>query len=859
MFILLTAVVLSVHSVSGLSTAPLPAGEPSSQPMKGTDRFPEGISTAPPVQQQMSAGLAPSGDMGRSLAQTDLENPTTPTTSLRTSLSSRSLVEEESPAPAPIAPSVPERLSVPERGIPLTGAGAENSDSRLQSPSPTAPAQQAEDPSVSKRAVPPPLALPIPGRGAPVPTSTVPNAGFDADSDASSDADSDADNRYQYVHGSFDYSLEDRTLPLVSSRVGRWRAAFLRARHSKWDLAHRILKTTDECMGTTIAVRFTETESSCRERSVNCKMYDALQDLHRGLTEALGDQYYPQQNAHFTIGAGNLDPTSAEEFNRWNSSKEFVLDLEQKLKGLRAGIREGKIQLPAEWRNFFERVITTDVEGCSGTFPVSQTDAVRRAMALFGTENMPSIPTVSFTDYVGKPAGVEMAGDVFVLYVDADPEENVFLSTKTWNELWKYVPKMALKKAWKEFHKKKEALKEFHIHDVSKDVEEQVKMVVEWLKVEVEGQVTRDSARGGYELTSIQMYRVALFCLGQQIKQFKKESHMNLGFVGPREHHSRVRLAETRQTVDQVLAAWNEKWKTQFELTSGFPSGRKPQPRKHRLQDDPSAKMTAFFYFESSLAEASSIDLLADPRTEKFSAVPTTLRSLADDDQGVTPDLRETDNEGQTGSALLLTADTIFRKDAGVISATRDLDLSVAQEAVENFYRGTWPESWGSDKVDVREIFPSPPEDSSSSGWRSLPETDTPSGAPTALSPARADPDGVGGTMFPRGEVGEEPEQSTSWGFSEKCCEAFTRCLRSKRISDSVASAALPPNSDHDQHYAKETTPGPAGPTLSCDIAASFSSSTSIMETAAESMSTGLGHPSALGTPTAATIGSSTD
>ena len=543
----------------------------------------------------------------------------------------------------------------------------------------------------------------------------------------SSSKDSDADSFYlppKYKYAQPFPPTVDYFLALTQAKVGIWREALLEREQN--DTTLKMLNPSKK-MGTTIAVQFQQ----------GSWMYEALNDLHRRLHSALGDYYYPQQNAHFTIGAGNLDPTSELEFNFYNSNETLVKDLQRKVSALASKIREGTVgtTLPQQWRNFFLKVVEGDHES-NGPL-VSQTDAVRRAVSLFGAPGMPAIPTVEF-------APVEQNEDslVFSLEVKADAREDVVIDTKTWGEIWKHhIPDMAMKWKVDDFEQKFQELESKENGATIKEFQTYAKMEVDSKKspkkrfeqhvvrragmvhhIESDGSVISESVRKGedsastvrrrtvkgYRLTSIQMYRLALLCLGQQIKQFKAGSHMNLGFLGPKDGQDKKQFSAEiddkkdmmRDGVEKVLGAHREDWRKWV-----FESGAKVEyltgktgKRLHELNNsDSGATMAALFYFENSLHSAQSVNLLAEPEKEFFCAWPTSVRPASDDDRTIkqgmpTPDLRavrkwkrfQTRDEGRS-CRLKLSAETIFRKDLRnpvteerEVHPTYDLEMSDA-------------------------------------------------------------------------------------------------------------------------------------------------------------------------------------
>lgn len=98
-----------------------------------------------------------------------------------------------------------------------------------------------------------------------------------------------------------------------------------------------------------------------------------------------------------------------------------------------------------------------------------------------------------------------------------------------------------------------------------------------------------------YELTSIQMYRLALLLLGQQIKQFKKGSHMFLGYLGPDETRStQLEIVNQQNQMRDFLEEFNE----QHFVDGKFFGG------ENKYGADEGSQMKALFYFENSLHAA---------------------------------------------------------------------------------------------------------------------------------------------------------------------------------------------------------------------------------------------------------------
>lgn len=159
--------------------------------------------------------------------------------------------------------------------------------------------------------------------------------------------------------------------------------------------------------------------------------------------------YYPHQNAHFTIGSGNQDAISEEEYNFWNSNpllvkgllysgKKIVKGLEYTLSGLVGKIRNKVINVPEEWENFFLRMThrgerPEDWTRENWSPPKSQARATAKATELFGQEGYPPLPKVNFTSVEVTAAGK------WVLFVNPDPSQKVRLSAESWEQIWEHV------------------------------------------------------------------------------------------------------------------------------------------------------------------------------------------------------------------------------------------------------------------------------------------------------------------------------------------------------------------------------------------------------------------------------------
>lgn len=173
-------------------------------------------------------------------------------------------------------------------------------------------------------------------------------------------------------------------------------------------------------IGTTLVVGF--------ER--DSPMHSLVARLNEEMTKILKDNWYPQQNVHFTLAAGIRDLHSAEQFNFINSNALLVEDLESKVRALRAEVKSmTEKALPPEWRNFF----LTVGQGVVDKGLRSHTALFREATSLLGKPGYPLMPAVQFE-------GLQLSGSG-ALWVIVEPvsTEDVELTRDTWDRLWKHV------------------------------------------------------------------------------------------------------------------------------------------------------------------------------------------------------------------------------------------------------------------------------------------------------------------------------------------------------------------------------------------------------------------------------------